>query len=327
MRKNMKTLGIGLYGVNGHQLHWHVEEHPDPRVRLVAVAAFPVGTVADLGDRGCTFDVLPDLAALLARTDVDLVVLCSPRRADQSADAIRCLEAGKHVYAEKPCARSEAELDRILETARAHGLRFHEMAGTAFDQPWFAMRELVARGTIGDVVQVLAQKSYPYHANRPQDEDVDGGLIGQNAIHAFRFVEHVAGVRVATVKAVETSFGNPVVGGGLRMAASLIARLENGGVASVLANYLNPRGFGMHGNETVRIFGTRGFVEATDGGTRTRLVLSDRDCGPIDASGPGVSWFGAIVAEILDGAPMPLSLDDELHPTRIVIRATADARA
>ena len=316
-------LNIGLYGANGHQIHGVLLKRADPRVRLAAVAAFPEKAAADCCAAGAA--VLPDLDALLARRDVDLVVLCSPRRDQQAADAIRCLEAGRHVYAEKPCALNERGLDRVLVAATAADRRFHEMAGTAFGQPYLAMRQVVAAGTLGTVVQVLAQKSYPLHERRPQDEGVDGGLLRQAGVHAVRMIEHVAGVRITDVDAVETGLGNRVAGGGLRIAASLMMRLANGGVASMVANYLNPPAFGSWGNEMLRLFGTAGMIEATDGGTRTRLVLHDRDAGPLDVSATGLDWFTAMVDEIVDGKPMPLSLDDELHPTRVVIRAKANA--
>lgn len=322
----METLRIGLYGTNGHQMHRALTRpHPWPAAPT-AVAGFPADAVDALRADGAACAVVPDLPALLARDDVDLVSLCSPRRADQAADAIACLRAGKHVYAEKPAARSEAELDAILAAAAASGRRFHEMAGSAFEQPWFAMRETVRAGMIGDVVQVAAQKSYPWHPHRPQDEAVDGGLICQCGIHAVRFIEHVAGVRIASVDALETTFGDPAGGGGLRMAAVLMARLENGGLASVTANYLNPPGFGNWGNEMVRIFGTKGMVEATDGGARTRLVTGKEDRGPLDCAATPPDWFGCVVADCLGRGAMPLTLEEELHPLRVVIRADAAAK-
>ena len=104
----METLRIGLYGTNGHQMHRALTRpHPWPAAPT-AVAGFPADAVDALRADGAACAVVPDLPALLARDDVDLVSLCSPRRADQAADAIACLRAGKHVYAEKPAARSEA---------------------------------------------------------------------------------------------------------------------------------------------------------------------------------------------------------------------------
>jgi predicted dehydrogenase len=297
-----------------------------PRARLAAIAAMKADDLPEALRDEPSVRRCASLEELLRDGSVDLVSLCSPRRRDQAGDAIRCLEAGVHVYAEKPCALSERDLDAVLFAAERTGRRFREMAGTAFDQPYLALRELVARGTLGTVVQVLAQKSYPYHERRPQDEDVDGGLTCQAGVHAVRFIEHVARTRVKSVEAMETRLGCPREGG-LRMASAMTMTLENGGLATVIANYLNPRAFPSWGNETLRIFGTEGFVEAVDGGTRTRLVLRDRDCGPVAVDAPSLDYLSLYLASLQGEGEMPLSSEEELHPTRVVLRAKAFADA
>lgn len=320
-----EKLKVGIYGANGHQIHNLLADHP--WAQLVAEAAFPPEALPLTLKEDLAIRHYASLDQLLEDEEVELVSLCSPRRRDQAADALRCMQAGKHVYAEKPCAMTEEDLDALIAAVSATGQRFHEMAGTAFEQPYLSMRQLVAEGAIGTVVQVFAQKSYPYHGGRPQDEDVDGGLIGQASVHALRFVEHVAGQPIADIQAVETSLGNPVAGGGLRMATSLVMSLANGGVASAIANYLNPKGFRRWGNEHLRIFGTKGFVEATDGGVNTRLVMGDEDRGPVDTSAPSKDYFDFYIESLLNLGRMPLSLEDELHPTRMAIRAKRDAAA
>ena len=306
---------VGLYGINGHQIINKLLNHPC--AVLHAVAGIKTESLKDIKPVPRIYE---SLAAMLADKEIDLVSLCSPRRSEQAQEAMQCMKAGKHVYAEKPCAMSEKELDLLIETASRAKVRFHEMAGTAFDQPYLAMRELVAAGTIGTVVQVLAQKSYPYFDSRPQDEDVDGGLLLQVGIHAARFVEHVAGVKIAGIDAVETKLGNPNPGN-LRMAVSMNITLENGGVASIIANYLNPKSFPSWGNETLRIFGTKGFVETVDGGTKTRLVLGEKDCGQIDIKVKPLDYFDMYIDSLLGKSHMPLSLEDELHPLRMLLHA------
>ncbi|MSU51269.1 MAG: Gfo/Idh/MocA family oxidoreductase [Opitutus sp.] len=155
-----KKIGIGLYGSNGHQISLaNLAVHP--HARLVAVAALRATTLPEDVKR------FASLEELLADPAVALVSLCSPRRADQARDAIRCLEAGKHVYAEKPAALTEADLDRILAAAKRSGKEFHEMAGTAFAPNYAIMRRLVGEGAVGEVIQVFVQKSYRYGAARP----------------------------------------------------------------------------------------------------------------------------------------------------------------
>jgi predicted dehydrogenase len=312
-----KKIGVGLYGSNGHQLR-PVDFEKHPHAELVAVASIRATTPAAV-KRHASLD------ELIADPRVELITLCSPRRADQARDAIRCLEAGKHVYAEKPSALTEAELDQILAAAKKAGKQFHEMAGTAFAPNYAAMRRMVRAGAVGEVIQVFVQKSYRYGESRPQDEAIDGGMLLQAGIHATRMVEHVGGVRIKTITGWETPLGSPQQGEG-KMAAALQMQLENGGLATIIVNYLNPPATGIHGNETLRVFGTKGFIESVDGGTRTRLVTKDSVTEPLDKSAGGMDYFDAVAAHLATGEPMPFTLEEELHPLRVLLRAKEEIR-
>lgn len=316
-------IGIGLYGANGHQIFEQAAGNPS--AQIVAAACMPDERLAAMTRENPSLRCYPTLDAMLQDGGVHLVSLCSPVRRNQAAEAARCMRAGKHVYAEKPCALSVDELDMLISTARACNVRFHEMAGTAFEEPYRTMGEVVRSGRLGEVVQVLVQKSYPYYSGRPQDEDVDGGLLCQAGVHALRMVEHVAGRKILEIAASETRLGNPDIHGGLHMAASYMMRLEGGGVASAVANYLNQPGFGLWGNEMLRIFGTKGFVEAADGGARTRLVIGGEDLGKLDINPVVRDYFDLIVESILRGGPTPMTPDEELHPTRAVLMAKKSA--
>lgn len=314
-----QKIGVGLYGSNGHQLsaaflgaHAHA--------RLVAVAAMRTATWP------ASVRVHASLEALLADSDVAIVSLCSPQRGDQARDAVRCLEAGKHVYAEKPAALTERDLDVVLATAKRTGKQFHEMAGTAFVPNYAAMRRLVREGAVGEVVQVLVQKSYRYGLSRPQDEAIDGGQFLQSGVHAARMIEHVGGVRIKSVSGWETLFGSPEPGAG-RMAAAAHLELENGGIATFIVNYLNPGHPRLpHGYETLRVFGTKGFIESVDGGARTRLVTATAMTEPLVGGEPG-DYFDFVARHLVAGVAMPLTSDEELHPLRMLLRAKEKMRA
>lgn len=311
-------LRIGLFGANGHQLN-HLIENPHPLAEVTAVCGikWPCAPRKEIREVATLDELL--------KTDVDLISLCSPFRSEQAEHAIRCLDAGKHVFAEKPAVLLESDLDKILKTAERTGFSFREMGGTVWGQPWLTMREIVLRGDIGEVVQVFAQKSYPYYPDRPQDELVDGGLFLQNGIHAARFIEHITGQRLVSVQGVETGLGNPEVGG-LRMATAFQGMLENGGCASAIANYLNPRGFGHWGNEAVRVFGSKGMIEAVDSGTKTRLVIGEKDFGPLQLGAECDSYFTLYVRMLLGLGELPFSIEEELHPLRVLLRAKQFAK-
>lgn len=215
----------------------------------------------------------------------------------------------------------------MLAAALRAGKQFHEMAGTAFAPNYAAMRRLVREGAVGEVVQVFVQKSYRYGRARPQDEALDGGQFLQAGIHAARLIEHVGGVRMTAATGWETKFGSPQPGDG-KLASAAQASLANGGLATVILNYLNPGHPSLsHGNETLRVFGTKGFIESVDGGARTRLVTAEKITEPLERAGSGAGdYFDFVVAHLVTGAPMPLTPEEALHPLRVLLRAKAALR-
>lgn len=320
-KNRMKKVKVGLYGTAGHQIQHHFEDHA--RGEIVALAAFDVDAIPDyLKARGVR--VHASLDALLNDSEVELISFCSPRKDAQGEHIIRCLEAGKHAYAEKPCCLDEAVLDRILATAARKGLRFHEMAGTAWEAPYAKVREVVASGAIGEVIQVLAQKSYPWKEWRPHDEGVDGGLALQVGVYPVRFVEHIAGVKVKSIYLQETKLGNPVEGSECRRAASFSMVLENGGLASAVANYCCPESpaWPNWGYEVLRIFGDKGFVECVDGGRIAQLIVGGQAPKPIDCLEARPAFLDRVLEEIQTGETLiPFTAEEETNPTRWVIRA------
>lgn len=312
---------VGLYGGNGHQIQGALASHP--LAELAAVVALPRAALPE----GVAPREYDSLDALLRDPTIELVSLCSPRRADQARDAIRCLEAGKHVYAEKPSALTERDLDALIAAVHRTGRQYREMGFTYLDQPYREMRRQALGGAIGTIVQVLAQKSYPWHENRPADEDVDGGLALQVGVYAARFVEHVAGIPIASLDMVETRLGNPIPDSACRMAVSMIMRLANGGVASAVCNYLNPMRQVCWGYEIVRLFGTRGILESNADGNRARLILTGEPPRELTPSDPPVDGFTIFAASLRGGPALPLTLEEDLSPTRWVIRARAASRS
>ena len=316
-----KKIRVGIYGQYGHQIHEKL--YMNSNAELVAVCNVTNEFINEV-EIGCgkKIKVYNSLDDMLKDSSIDLVSLCSPQRIEQENDAVKCLLAGKHVYAEKPAAFSEKGLGRILKTAEETGCEFHEMADSIFIEPYWSARKLVKGGKIGEVVQVYVQKSYPLNiTSRPQNQETDGGLVRQAGIHAIRFLEHITGLSVENVKVYQTHVGN-IKNDGLYTASSWTMTLSNGGVASACVNYMNPLGFGKWGNESIRIFGTKGMLEITDGGGRTHIYTQNSDEGAIDISGSDCKdFFDLLVFHLLYGEAMPMTLEEELHPLKVVIGA------
>ena len=90
------------------------------------------------------------LEALLARPDVEAVVITSPHTAHRP-QAEAAAAAGKHVYIEKPMSVSVADCDAIIAACDAAGVKLTVNFVTRFRHAPKAMKRLVDEGAIGDI--------------------------------------------------------------------------------------------------------------------------------------------------------------------------------
>jgi predicted dehydrogenase len=156
------------------------------------------------------------LAAVLARTDIDLVDICLPP--SLHLEAIEAaLKVGKHVLCEKPLVASLEEVDRVKLMAERAGRAVVPIYQYRFGNGLARLRQVIAAGLAGRPLVASVET----HWNRlPAYYDVAwrgrkrtelGGAILGHAIHAHDLVTHVLGpvrrvlAKVATrVNAVET---------------------------------------------------------------------------------------------------------------------------
>lgn len=90
-------------------------------VEVASVAGAPEDDIEGCArDRGIAHWTT-DLAESLERSDVQAVVLATPTQM-HAAQAIQCLEAGKHVLVEIPMADSLADAERLVEVQQDTGL-------------------------------------------------------------------------------------------------------------------------------------------------------------------------------------------------------------
>jgi predicted dehydrogenase len=89
-----------------------------------------------------------DLAAMLADGVAEAAIDLVPAPRHGSVN-LSILEAGLHLYSEKPPAASVAEADRLIATARERGVRFLCAPGVAVTSRFRWLAELIASGRYG----------------------------------------------------------------------------------------------------------------------------------------------------------------------------------
>ncbi|PCN49760.1 oxidoreductase [Curtobacterium sp. 'Ferrero'] len=155
-----KPLRVGVVGV-GVISQQYFEHFPAlDGLELTAVADIDVARAQSVGEaqgvRGSSVD------DLLAADDVDVVLnLTIP--AAHAEVATRALEAGKHVYGEKPLAMSTAEAQPVLDLARRAGLRVGSAPDTVLGTGIQTARAALDDGLVGTPVGAAVSWSAPGH--------------------------------------------------------------------------------------------------------------------------------------------------------------------
>jgi len=152
MREN-DVVRVGIIGAGAAARH-----HANAIVRredaqLVAVAASALQSAQALtSELGGTAVTVP---ALLARRDVDLVVICSPHdlHCEHMTEAA---DAGKHILVEKPIGLRWKDAETAVLHCRAKGVLVGVVHPRRFDDTWASIFDLTRSGVLGRLLWVDA---------------------------------------------------------------------------------------------------------------------------------------------------------------------------
>jgi predicted dehydrogenase len=168
-----------------------------PQARLVAICSGTERSARTSGERwGVPWST--DLNDTLARSDVDVAVICTPSgmHAQQAAQA---LDAGKHVLIEKPLALSLADADRVIAMGHARGLLVSVISQRRFEPIVQQIRQALTDQALGPIALVEActryyrPQAYYEGASWRGTKALDGGALMNQGIHMVDLVRWLMG--------------------------------------------------------------------------------------------------------------------------------------
>ena len=119
-----------------------------------------------------------DSEQVLTRDDLDGVFLCTPNHTHEEM-ALQALEAGKHVFVERPVATSAAGAARVIQAARAAGRSLAVGLPHRFRPEVVALRSFVDGGELGALYAVrgswLTRRVPVIRPTWRQDKAASGG--------------------------------------------------------------------------------------------------------------------------------------------------------
>ena len=150
-------LNVGLVGAGywGHKLLPKFLAAPQARVQLVC--DIHAGNRAEIQRKFPSISTTPSLDALLASRELDAVVIVTPPATHFNL-AKAALEAGKHVWIEKPLALHLDEGRQLVQLARASKRTLFVDHTFLYDPAVRMIRDLVQQGELGDIYHLFLQR-------------------------------------------------------------------------------------------------------------------------------------------------------------------------
>jgi predicted dehydrogenase len=189
----MSKLGIGFIGCGGI----HTAHAPSLVDNHEAYIACAMDVNAEAAKAHCeqygTANWTTDAAELLARDDVDAVIVCTPTGTHKDY-VLAAAAAGKHVFCEKPMAMHVADCEMMDRACRDAGVVLQIGFVRHFCNEWLKLRELIQSGIIGRPVQ---WRSLSGSSGAPTpwffDKELGGGPFIDGAVHSYDWARYIFG--------------------------------------------------------------------------------------------------------------------------------------
>ena len=335
-----ETVKVGLLGAGAWAEFAHLPGYRrDPRCKLVAIADPSVERARDFAAKFDIPHVYASHEELIARTDIDLVDVCTPS-ATHFELSWAALSAGKHVLCEKPVAYDFTETRRAADLARAMGVKTKLGFTFRYSPAMRYMKELIAGDYVGTpfIFNGYEQNSQwldPANPLRQVDHTADQSVIQVSSLEGYgapimdlahlfmgsRFREVVGTMRnfipERVVRATGTMMRMNIDDGDI-----FIGDFESGAFGSVqtsfvtVGNYpgLEARVYGSKGALICRLVEENGICESLKGATADQvefreLVIPERFYPP--GGSKQESWrslfyanlISSFISEVLDDGP------------------------
>lgn len=137
-------------------LQYHAGGFQEAGADIVALADMNAVAAETAAKQWNIPNVYSDVATMLAETDADAVSIIVPNKFHAPL-AIECLNAGKHVFCEKPPALNAAEVEQMVAAANKAGKTLMFNFNNRARPESIKMMELIKAGTIGTINSAQAK--------------------------------------------------------------------------------------------------------------------------------------------------------------------------
>ncbi|MDR3696322.1 Gfo/Idh/MocA family oxidoreductase [Mucilaginibacter sp.] len=181
-------VGIIGYGVMGKTRHLAIDEIK--RGKVVAISEPNIGS---------DFEGIPNLShdEIINHSDLDVIIVCTPNFLNKDL-TIKSLNAGKHVFCEKPPAFTGADIEDIINAEKSSGKTLMYGFNHRHHDSVMHMKRLIDSNEYGKVLWLRGRygksvtKDY-FDQWRAKKELAGGGILMDQGIHMLDLFLYLSG--------------------------------------------------------------------------------------------------------------------------------------
>jgi len=323
------TLRLVIVGAAGHMNYVLDELGNYPQVSLCAYApSFPGEDVSCYERQAIVRAPLRygDWRAMLEAERPHIVVAVG-RYDTNGPVALEAARRGCHVISEKPAAHTLEEVAALRQIVTDHNVVYASLLNMRYLPALYTAHQLVREGLIGEPYLISGQKSYRWGGKRPEwyaDRSAYGSTMTWVGIHCFDYGRWIAGVDYTEVFGYHANLVHKERPG-CQDVATVIAKLSNGGSAVYHLDFLRPAAARTHGDEPLRVAGSKGVLEICDQTERLHVITAEQEVPAWPLSKPERSLFGDVIAAIEGRGKLLVPAEEAFSITEFAIKAAQAA--
>ncbi len=318
---NIGIIGAGRIGkVHAESVMRFVK---NATVKAIADPFMNEQTIAWAKEMGIN-EIYTDYHKILEDKDIEIVLICSSTDT-HSKISLEAIEAGKHIFCEKPIDHDVNKIKEVMEALKKSSVKYQVGFNRRFDHNFMAAREAVKAGKIGDL-NILKICSRDPGAPPVSYIKVSGGIFLDMTIHDFDMVRFMSGDEVEEVYAIGGVLVDPAIGEAGDIDTAIITLKLKSGALAVIDNCRRAT-YGY--DQRVEAFGSLGQV-AIGNDTDSLAVISNAD--GVTAEKPKLffleRYMGAYTQEVnsfiqavQNDTPTEVGVEDGLKPVLIGLAA------
>jgi 2-hydroxy-4-carboxymuconate semialdehyde hemiacetal dehydrogenase len=206
-------------------------------VEVVSLVSRDLAKTKEVADRYAIPHATTELAEALAKPDVDAVILCTPTQM-HAAQAIECMQAGKHAQVEIPLADSLADAEAVVEMQQQTGLVAMCGHTRRFNPSHQWINKQISAGEFN--IQQLDVQTYFFRRTNMnalgEPRSWTDHLLWHHAAHTVDLFRYQCGSPIVQANAIQGP-KHPELG--IAMDMSIQLRAENGAICTLSLSFNN----------------------------------------------------------------------------------------